>query len=362
MRRWRFRLLPVAVLLLLGLAAPAEAGVRLYLPGGPSVVAWDPSESYAGKAEADPRLDRPVRIWRAGITLAEVFATAKQQTGVEIGFWPSDDLNTRLRANLYLNPDEPPPLRALMVQLAWVVGTSYAVTDGPAERAYFLMSTSIAGGAEYSAARRREERVQERELIWEAMDAKLDEYRQALALSREELANRYRGTDDFMLLNLLDPARRAALRLACRHLDRVRPAEGADNVDMDGWATGLLGPGQSTPDDVADLQAAFGEVPSSVTVEIFVPSGRQRLSLIAGLQGADSAPGGTPTFVRRLIVDLPSHAALTADEEVDLRRALGQQTSPAQAAQLVKQRRAQLQTAGEQLKQLPGSTLSEAAR
>lgn len=359
---WRFGLLPVAVLFLPGLAARAESGVRLYLPGGPSVVAWSPSDSYEGEAQADPRLDRPVKIWRAGITLAEVFAAVKEQTGVEIGFWPSDDLNSRLRANLYLNPDEPPSLRALMVQLAWVADTSYCVTDGPAERTYFLLSTSIAEGAEYSAARRREERVQERELIWEAMDDKLDEYRQALALSRQELIDKYRGTDDFMLLNLLDPARRAAVRLACRHLAHVRPAEGADDVDTGGWVTRLLGPGQPTPDDTADLQAAFGQVAPSVALEIHLPPGRQWLSLRVWLERPDAIPGGMPSSIERRIIDLPSHSWLTPGEEVDLRRALGQQISPEQAAELVRQRRAELQIAGQQLKQLPGSALSEAAR
>ncbi len=359
---WRFRLLPVAVLFLLGLAARAESGGRLYLPGGPSVVAWSPSDSYEGKAQADPRLDRPVKIWRAGITLAEVFATVKEQTGVEIGFWPSNDLNSRLRANLHLNPDEPPSVRALMVQLAWVVDTSYCVTDGPAERTYFLLSTSIAGGAEYSAARRREERVQERELIWETMDDKLDEYRRALDLSRQELIDKYRGTDDFMLLNLLDPARRAAVRLACRHLARARPAERADNVNLGGYVTRLLDPYRATADDVADLQASFGTVPASVQVEVVLPSGRQRLSLRAFLERPGATPDAMPNSIERLIIDLPSHTWLTVDEEVCLRRALGEQISPEKAAELVGQRRAQSQTAGQQLKQLPGSTLSEAAQ
>ncbi len=361
MRQWPFRALAVAVLLVWGPAARAESGTRLYLPGVPNVVAWNPSDSYAGKAQADPRLDRPVSIWRAGITLAQVFAIVQEQTEVEVACWPPDDLHTRFRVNVYLNPAEPPSLRALMVQLAWVADTSFCVTDEPPERKYFLLSTSIGEAAEYSAARRREERVRERQLIWEAMEAKLDEYRRALALSRQEVISRYRGTDDFMALNLLDPARRAAVQLVCRHLSSIRPAEGADNVDTGGWGRHLLGPGRPTQEDIDDLRAAFGEVPRSVQVEIYVPSRRQWLSLRALFERPDASPGGRPNDIERPIIVLPSPRALTTEEEVALRRALGEQIGPEQAAELARQRRARWPSPRSQLKQLAGSALSEEA-
>ena len=64
---------------------------------------WHPSESWPGGKQFDPRLDQSVSFWGAGIPLKDVFAGVKEQTGVEIGFFPPGDANERICVTLYLN-------------------------------------------------------------------------------------------------------------------------------------------------------------------------------------------------------------------------------------------------------------------
>jgi hypothetical protein len=203
-----------SALLLVGLALAVQAAT-------PELCQWLPGESYAGGKQADPRLDKPVSFWNAGLPLASIFRKVKEQTGVSIGFYPPGDANERICVNLYLSPRQPIQLRSLLAQLAWVTDCSFA-TEGEAEqRTYTLLSTSIGSGAYSSYLTHREADMRARyggglaDLeTSEKMPARLAEVREAMGLSREELIERCRGKDDLLLLALLDPERRAL----CRYL------------------------------------------------------------------------------------------------------------------------------------------------
>jgi len=199
-----------------GGAAAEAAGLEV------SLVPWVPSESWPGGRQYDPRLERTVGFWGAGMPLRDVFAGVKEQTGVEIGFWPPGDVDERVCVNLYLNPEEPPTLRELMAQLSWVVdcGFGYDAEEGAAR--YSLLSTSVGQGAmeklreeRAAAARAREE---ERLSAWRDLRdrvlAAVEECRSAVGLSQGELVRRYRGQDDILLLALLDPKYRAGMKFA----------------------------------------------------------------------------------------------------------------------------------------------------
>ena len=198
-----------------GAGAPGQPGSERAIP-----VPWVPSESWPGGRQYDPRLDRPVEFWGAGMPLRDVFAGVKEQTGVEVGFWPPGDVNERVCITLYLNPEEPPTLRELMVQLSWVMDCGFGISgEEEEERSYCLLATSIKGGAlrrmeEEQAANVREWRASGRESFLEAaqeVTEKLPELRRARELSQDELIARYRGVDDLVLLAMLDPGRRAVI-------------------------------------------------------------------------------------------------------------------------------------------------------
>jgi hypothetical protein len=210
-------------------------------PEGQALSVWSPSASWDGEEQADARLDRPVRFWRVGVTLAEVFSEVQQQTGVRLGFWPLDDTNRRVRVTLLLNPGQPPSLRELMVQLSWVTDCCFAfhMEAKTGARVYDLLSTSLGEAVEREAQegpqrqldywRERRRRDQEESL------ARIKVYAAALKLPRDELAQQYRGKDDYLLYNLLDQHRRAALEyftnlpeetvraLTCEELRILRP-------------------------------------------------------------------------------------------------------------------------------------------
>jgi hypothetical protein len=180
---------------------------------------WDPSESWPGGSQADARLDQPLAFWRAGLSLEEVFSAVQDQTGVTIEFSPPDDVNRRVRVNLFLNRDDPPSLRDVMAQLSWVAECSFASADNPQGRVYSLLSTSrgrdiqddVTGGQEDL----REYWADWRERHRAHSIARIKVYVQALRLPRDQLIARYRGVDDYLLYTLLNPARRAAVQLWC---------------------------------------------------------------------------------------------------------------------------------------------------
>ena len=197
----------------------AESGDRRDAAASPDWSLWLPSESWPGGEQYDPRLERRVNFWGAGMPLRDVFGGVKEQTGVEIGFWPPGDDNERICVNLYLNPDDPPTLRELMAQLRWVTdcGFGFRVSgEEEEEPSYCLLATSMAGGvrrrlqaeqdATVSALRARSKQL--RSDYRQKLAEKLPEVREALSMSREELIEQYKGVDDLLLLALLDPARR----------------------------------------------------------------------------------------------------------------------------------------------------------
>jgi hypothetical protein len=279
MKAWRVVLVLVAVLLCCGLPERGAAGPRLDLLGVPSMVAWDPSESYEGRAQADPRLDKTVRFWDTGVPAADVFATLTSQTGVALGFFPPHDENTRICLNLYLNPKQPPTLRSLLVQIGWALDCAWAVEGEGEQRRYILLSTSIGSdvleqlrkeGGEAARALGRESEAAQREAEEIAL-AKLNEIGDALSLSRDEVIKRYKGKDNLMLLALLDPAKRAMAQF-CLSLDgeQLRQKHGASlkwqdlSAEQQGFLRSALEPelkqtaqglreGWMHPDSVRDM-------------------------------------------------------------------------------------------------------------
>ena len=126
-------------------AGPAQVGETA---DGRPLHPWNPSESWPGGAQFDPRLERPVNFWGAGMRLSDAFAAVKKQTGVEIGFVPAGDENERICVNLYLNREDPPNLRELMAQLSWVLDCTFACCHGDESGLdYWLLSTSARFGA-----------------------------------------------------------------------------------------------------------------------------------------------------------------------------------------------------------------------
>jgi len=195
-------------------AEPAKIGET---PDGRPLHPWNPSQSWPGGPQFDPRLDQPVNFWGAGISLSDVFASVKEQTGVEIGFVPAGDENERICVNLYLNREDPPSLREVMAQLSWVLDCPFAYCHVDENRLeYRLLSTSARFGA---VARLSSELRAYAERVWRqrdereeqtaaAMAGKVAELSDALALSREEAIRRYLGSDDLLLLALVEPGKR----------------------------------------------------------------------------------------------------------------------------------------------------------
>jgi hypothetical protein len=375
MKAWRPALVLAALLLCCGLPDRGAAGTRLNVPGGPSVVAWEPGESYEGKAQADPRLDRPVKFWRAGLTLAEVFDGVREQTGVEIRFWPSDDLNARMPVNLYLNPKEPPSLRSVMAQLMWAVDCPFCVGDELAAKTYYLVPTSMAGGAKENLQARTEAIRKAREGRWKEIGGMLDDYQQALDLPREELVGKYQGKSDLMLLNLLDPQRRAVTEFTCRHKSSIQrlvqapPFPPESSGEPMAFGTSISG-SNLTDEDIADLRLAFG-LPESVLRD---PQMMFDLHVeVVGRLSVDASPE-YPQDVRwsnlehqgpYLLADLTDDAALSAKDLLSLRRALGEKIAPSQEADYLKkleQEVAATKRERERVRLAAGRSLSERAR
>jgi len=341
---WRARL-PIGVLALTASLATVSSAI----PALESLHQWNPSESYQGESDADHRLDRPVKFWQAGLSLEELFADIERQTGVKLGFYPENDENRRVRVHLFLNQQNPPTLRALMAQLRWVVDCSFfvsstgshPVTEGEQSKSYYLMSTSIAGGAKGSLQARADALWKAREGRWKEISSKLDEYQQALSLSREELTEKYQGKDDLMLLNLLDPQRRAVTEFMCRRMSAVQsliqspafPAEGAEAI---GFGSSI-GTSDFTAEDIADLKLAFG-LPESVLrdpqmmFDINVEAvGRLRVN-VSPEYPQEARWSGFRHLGPYLLADLTDDAALPAKDLLALRRALGEKIPPEREA------------------------------
>jgi hypothetical protein len=182
---------------------------------------WLARESWPGGRQYDPRLARTVTFWGTGVPAAEVFASITKQTGVPFGFFPPDDDNARICLNLYLNPKQPPTLRDLLVQIGWTMDCAWAVEGRGEHSRYLLLHTTLGDKvlekieqeSDAAARRRGEEESRAEAEHYAAAVAKLPELRDALRLSRDEAIKRYQGTDNAMLLTLLDPARRAVAQV-----------------------------------------------------------------------------------------------------------------------------------------------------
>jgi hypothetical protein len=100
----------------------------------PELAQWLPAESYSGGKQYDARLDRPVKLWGAGIPVKKAFAEITAQTGVDVTCYPAGDVNERVCLNAYLSPDAPPDLRSVLTQISWVMDCAITVSgegEGP---------------------------------------------------------------------------------------------------------------------------------------------------------------------------------------------------------------------------------------
>jgi hypothetical protein len=204
----------VSICLLLCVAS----GLACAGPSG-ALTQWNPSESWEGGSQYDPRLDKPVSFWGAGIPLEQVFASVREQTGVEIGFDPSGEVFGRVCVNLYLNPQQPPTLRPLMAQLSWATDCAIGTTGEGAARRYALL---VPSGGERVVEKLKQldpERMKADAVVREATErlpdavAMLPELREALKLSSADAIAQYLGKNDRLLLTLLDPSQRAAAQI-----------------------------------------------------------------------------------------------------------------------------------------------------
>jgi hypothetical protein len=217
---WVVRCGLLGLLTWLGLLSPAAAAVTplpLAGPNAPSVVVWNAGDSYSDGPLSDARLDQPVRFWRTAVRVTDVAQGIQQQTGVEVRFWPEDDVNRRVRMNLYLNPKTPPGLRELLVQLGWVLDCNLTCSDTE-PRVYYLLgsgNTTSSVVALLRQARSEQEASAETATVTRRADMLvwLNRYQAALGLPRKEAVAQYRGVDDRLVLALVVPWRRAALQL-----------------------------------------------------------------------------------------------------------------------------------------------------
>ena len=365
MRRTREVLL--TVLLLAGLASTAQAGT-------PGLAPWLPSESYPGGKQADPRLDRHVQFWRAALTLEEVFQGTDQQAGVRISFSPADDENRGVRVHVFLNKEQPPSLRDVMAQLSWVVDCPLFSVEEGGQRVYYLMATSIGRGAGGALQAREREKRREVAEVRQALVGRLSELEEALKLPPEEAVRRYQGKDDRALLDLLDPPHRAATQIAA---GQILPWLKTLEMEPDeppiyhgygrGYSAGLM-----LPEEPAAWVAAFGMDPNGMefqnqkvcfgggasvagTVEVWHPS----LLTPTG----DVVAAGQYTADQYTVLDLRPEAALKSEEQIALRRALGEQISASDEKAFLDRRKRELAAvAAEAQVKASGATLTPQAK
>ncbi len=276
--------------------------------------------------------------------LREVFNAMEAQTGVHLDFSPPDDDNARICVAAYLNRADPPTLREVMAQLMWVTDCRFTFTiDESGRPSYSLLGTSVGRdvseelrkesvaqmqAAEAESARYAEQQGARRALL----RAKLGEYREALRLSRRELAARYRSrfestpgnrADGMLLLNMLEPSRRAATEFICELPDEDLKRLFDDGKVVREW-------GEWSAEQRALLERGFpfdrkllAEGPVLVEVEEFGHGiglsvcGKARVNRLGHVDGQALAPGH-----HTIAVDWPNN--LQDDEWVAISRALGE--------------------------------------
>jgi hypothetical protein len=323
---------------------------------------WLPWESWPEGRQYDARLDKPVMLWVTGMPLAQVFAAIEQQTGVEIGFFPTDDDNARICVNLYLNPAQPPTLHDLLAQLSWTLDCSFAFTGEGEAKSYVLLSTSMgakvmeqlgkeAAQRAYGGEADRERLLRER---LATARARLEEIRDALGLSRDEAIRKYRGKDDQVLLALVDPARRALaqylLSLPAPAWDRPTPQYGllTENEwprcspDQQAWLWTAMQPALAEaaagrgdlPDigiDWTDRRAVEGLRPEVDVV--FDEFGVGAFTVTLGVTTRWDDEGNPSESQGFTVLDLwlATDSSANPNIEIELRKALGQPMTPEEA-------------------------------
>ncbi len=326
-------------------------------------VPWVPSQSYEGSSQYDPRLDRQVHLWGAGMLLADVFDAIESQTEVVISCTPPGNENERVPVSLFLNPEDPPTLRAVLAQLSWVLDCNFFCQGGEGQQTYLLLHTSIGGGAAARLHRKSDERIQARLEIPDRLRERLAGVQEGLALSREEAIQRYRGKDDALLLTLLDPQRRAGAQVVCRHTETVgRFPESFQRVlrhrsfagSIAPWGDGFFNLSQ---EDLADLMTAFG-----LSMEEMSSVGH--INIETGLESAPRKNRGWVDLVYNqglgedtvhvwTVAVVGGDQIMSPEDQLALRRLLGETLSESQAESFLKQcERENAETRAEQERRL----------
>jgi hypothetical protein len=339
-------LVSLVICLQLGRTPSAESGQS---PAGPLLVIdgllltpWEPGESYQGGEQFDSRLEKLVQFWRAAAPLQDVFADLRLQTGVRLDFWPPQADEPRVPVTLYLNPQKPASLREVMAQLSWVTGCVFAYNDGVEGRGYYLLASSTERGAgEKLAAQEQAQREQFRTAWQERQEAErqaalaeLEESRAALHLSEGEAIAHYRGSNDALLLNLLDPSRRAALTLLAGLPDddvkQLFSGSGGFSREWSAWS----------PDQQAFIKQALGpneDWPGDVTISISVGSRALGGALTASVPEQERRrPLGRAT-------GLLSSGDLRGQDQIALLRLAGEVKTPEEETAARQQQREALQ-------------------
>ncbi len=321
------------------LAAAEPTPLPLPRPDAPAVVVWSAEQSLPDGPLADSRLDHPVRFWRAALSMEEVVQGIREQTGVDLRFWPPDDVNRRVRVNLYLSPQCPPPLRDLLAQLSWVLDCNLACSEteprvyyllGPGDTTGVVQETIARAKAEERSSAVEEQASQERaaqerpahERAW------LEQYQAALALPRKEAVAQYRGVDDRLALALVVPWRRVALQLLTSLPD--------DELGraLDGWTVDKRFSDLSA-EQQASLLAALKLPGLPGASRIVLSLGWRALKVVDSPPADGQVPPNWPGLVRR--ADTPlllDDMSLSLAERVGLRRWLGEPISQEEEARL----------------------------
>ena len=271
--------------------------------------------------------------------LAQVFESVRQQTGVQIGFWPPEDYNARVCVNLYLNRERPPTLRQVMVQLSWALDCAFGLADNGGEKVYYLLSTSVGQGVmERLWAEQLERRTGGKdgtERTRASLPARLDEMEAALGLARDEAIRKYKDRDDLLLLAVLDPTRRAMTQFLLALPSMPDPAQPlsltSENIGKlpAGCQAGLREALRQPVLKAILLEGAEGYRPGDDLAEWFLAHG-PHLSVELGVwaEGASlRITGWTRAPGAWVHVGLPSLRIigedLLSEDYLDLRRALG---------------------------------------
>ncbi len=331
-----------------GTTAPAAPALRI---GDLTLTPWQPAESYQGGTQFDARLDQPVQFWRAAISLRDVFAEVTRQTGVALAFAAPQRNEPRLSVTLFLNPKQPPTLREVLAQLSWATGCTFGYNEAAAgAKSYYLLWSSAGEGTAAEVAAEEAGRMQQFRAEWETQVeaqrrsavAMLAEAKGALALSREEAIARYRGTNDALLLSLLDPGRRAAMSflLGLPEADTKELFEGQRGTLSRPWS-------DWSPEQQAALTQALGlqgklpaQGPVSVTIE----------ARFGGALRVSTGDGQERVVLGR-VRGLFATGGVWGDDDIALRRSLGEIQTSEQESAARDQQRQDWQARGEEFQQ-----------